>query len=160
MECLHRIHLPDRGAVPCGRCVNCRKNKRQSWVYRLQAEADECPFSLFVTLTYDDEHIPTAMIGEDLFKTTVGVVSKRDIQLFMKRLRKKYDQYRLRYFLTSEYGSQGGRPHYHMILFGFPLLVSMVAIFSPSVGRMALCRLIRSLRKRSLTLRSTCMRKV
>ena len=75
MECLHRIHLPDRGAVPCGRCVNCRKNKRQSWVYRLQAEADEYPFSLFVTLTYDDEHIPTAIIGEDLFETTVGVVS-------------------------------------------------------------------------------------
>lgn len=106
--------------VPCGWCVNCRQNKRQSWVYRLQAEAKQYPLSLFVTLTYDDEHLPIARIGSDLFQTNVAVVSKRDVQLFMKRLRKKYEDYKFRYFVTSEYGSKGARPHYHMILFGFP----------------------------------------
>ena len=86
--------------VPCGWCVNCRQNKRQSWVYRLR-------------------------IGSDLFQTNVAVVSKRDVQLFMKRLRKKYEDYKMRYFVTSEYGAKNGRPHYHMILFGFPFTGKM-----------------------------------
>lgn len=119
-KCLHPISLPDVGTVPCGKCVNCRQNKRNSWVYRLECEARHYPLSLFVTLTYDDEHLPTARIGNDLFAQDVPVVSKRDVQLFMKRLRRKYEDMRFRYFVTSEYGTQNGRPHYHMILFGFP----------------------------------------
>lgn len=125
-KCLHPMYLASVEAkVPCGWCVNCRQNKRQSWVYRLQAEAKEYPLSLFVTLTYDDEHLPIERIGSDLFQTNVAVVSKRDVQLFMKRLRKKYEDYKMRYFVTSEYGAKNGRPHYHMILFGFPFTGKM-----------------------------------
>lgn len=106
-KCLHPMYLASVEAkVPCGWCVNCRQNKRQSWVYRLQAEAKEYPLSLFVTLTYDDEHLPIERIGSDLFQTNVAVVSKRDVQLFMKRLRKKYEDYKMRYFVTSEYGAK------------------------------------------------------
>ena len=119
-SCLRPFSLPGVGVVPCGRCPNCRTNKRQSWIYRLECEAKQYPLSLFVTLTYDDEHLPIERIGSDLFVEEVSVVSKRDVQLFMKRLRRKYEDYKIRYFLTSEYGTQGGRPHYHMILFGFP----------------------------------------
>lgn len=125
-KCLHPMYLASvESKVPCGWCVNCRQNKRQSWVYRLQAEAKEYPLSLFVTLTYDDEHLPIVRIGSDLFQTNVAVVSKRDVQLFMKRLRKKYEDYKMRYFVTSEYGAKNGRPHYHMILFGFPFTGKM-----------------------------------
>ena len=87
--------------------------------------SSEYPLSLFVTLTYDDEHLPIERIGSDLFQTNVAVVSKRDVQLFMKRLRKKYEDYKMRYFVTSEYGAKNGRPHYHMILFGFPFTGKM-----------------------------------
>lgn len=120
-KCLYPKYLKSaQSVIPCGKCVNCRQNKRQAWIYRLQMEAEGYPFSLFVTLTYDDEHLPVADIGSDLFSGHVAVVSKRDVQLFMKRLRRKYEDYKMRYFVTSEYGAQGGRPHYHMILFGFP----------------------------------------
>lgn len=119
-KCLHPFSLPGVGVVPCGRCPNCRSNKRQSWIYRLECEARQYPLSLFVTLTYDDEHLPMERIGSDLFAQEVPVVSKRDVQLFMKRLRRKYEDYKIRFFLTSEYGTENGRPHYHMILFGFP----------------------------------------
>lgn len=118
-SCLYPKYLKTvQSVIPCGKCVNCRMNKRTSWIYRLQQESSEYPFSLFVTLTYDDDHLPT--IDSGFFGERIGVVSKRDVQLFMKRLRKKYEDYKLRYFVTSEYGTQGGRPHYHMILFGFP----------------------------------------
>ena len=42
-------------------------------------------------------------------------VSKREVQLFCKRLRKLIP---FRYFFCGEYGEQYERPHYHAILFG------------------------------------------
>lgn len=62
----------------------------------------------FITLTYDEEHLP-----ED------GKVDKREIQLWMKRLRKKIDPIKVRYYAVGEYGEKKDRPHYHVMLFGF-----------------------------------------
>lgn len=61
----------------------------------------------FITLTYSPENVPEN-----------GSLNKRDIQLFMKRLRKKYRDKKIRYFQCGEYGGQLGRPHHHVILFG------------------------------------------
>lgn len=56
----------------------------------------------------------------------IGVVSVRDIQCFLKRLRSNidykfpqldYEAKRIRYFISSEYGPYSFRPHYHGILF-------------------------------------------
>lgn len=46
-------------AVPCGKCGACRKNRRASWTFRLTKEAKNSKNSFFVTLTYNDEEIPT-----------------------------------------------------------------------------------------------------
>ena len=56
-KCLHPMYLASVEAkVPCGWCVNCRQNKRQSWVYRLQAEAKEYPLSqMFIIISKSDE---------------------------------------------------------------------------------------------------------
>lgn len=67
--------------------------------------------SIFATLTYDDHFIHYSKDG-------VASVSKRDAQLFIKRLRKNYPYY-LRYYLVGEYGTKTMRPHYHIILFNF-----------------------------------------
>lgn len=72
---------------------------------RIMHEAQMHDFSSFVTLTYDDEHLP---YGNSLYY--------RDYQLFMKRLRKKFRK--ARFFMCGEYGEQGGRPHFHACLFG------------------------------------------
>lgn len=97
--------------VPCGKCAACLTNRANQWTFRLEKELEnsENP-CYFVTLTYDDDHLPWT----DLSPT----VCRRDVQLFFKRLRKVVSS-RLRYFLTSEYGEEFGRPHYHMILFNF-----------------------------------------
>lgn len=65
--------------------------------------------SHFVTLTYDTKYIP---ITERGFMT----LNKRDVQLFMKRLR-KLQTTKLRYYAVGEYGTKTMRPHYHIILF-------------------------------------------
>lgn len=50
----------------------------------------------------------------------ISYVSKRDIQLFNKRVRKqlkKYTDERLRYYIVSEYGPKTFRAHYHGMFF-------------------------------------------
>lgn len=47
---------------------------------------------------------------------------KPDFQKFMKRLRKRMpEDLRLKYYCCGEYGSRNWRPHYHLLLFNFPL---------------------------------------
>ena len=108
--------------IPCGKCIGCRLAYSRMWADRCLAEATLHESSYFVTLTYNDDNLPdsinpeTGEIGQ--YKTLV----KRDMQLFMKRLRKnyKYDN-KIRFFLAGEYGSQTARPHYHALLFGLKL---------------------------------------
>ena len=94
--------------VPCGKCAACLMSRRRDWIVRLKKEADASFYSVFVTLTYDDEHLP------------VSGVSKEDVQAFFARLRdrlKKRYEIKVRYYLVSEYGPTTYRPHYHALLF-------------------------------------------
>lgn len=92
--------------VPCGQCIGCRLERSRQWAIRLTHEAQLHDRKCFVTLTYDDEHLPP---GRNL--------QKRDFQLFMKRLRKN-SGLKVRFYHCGEYGDTDGRPHYHAILFG------------------------------------------
>lgn len=91
--------------IPCGRCIGCRMDKRDAWAFRCMAEAQLHQDNAFVTLTYDDEHLPQ-----------YGSLVHRDWQLFAKRLRKRVGPFR--YFMCGEYGEQFGRPHFHALVFG------------------------------------------
>lgn len=73
-------------------------------MHESQLHNDNC----FITLTYDDEHLPSG-----------GSLVKSDFQKFMKLLR-YYDngENTIRYYHCGEYGEQFRRPHYHAILFG------------------------------------------
>lgn len=96
--------------VPCGQCLACRLTWAGDWAARCEKEAKLHEENCFITLTYGDEHLP---IGG----TTRSSLSKRDWQLFMKRLRKEYGD-GIRFFATGEYGDQNQRAHYHALLFG------------------------------------------
>lgn len=87
--------------------MGCRLEYARQWAMRLSHEKKLHEESCFLTLTYDDEHLP-----KDLS------LNKRDITLFMKRLRKRYPNKRIRYFQCGEYGEKNNRPHHHVILFG------------------------------------------
>lgn len=94
--------------VPCRKCLGCRLDRARDWSLRIQHESSMHQVSSFVTLTYDDEHLP-----RDLS------LNKRHVQLFMKSLRKSLDFPELKYFAAGEYGSTLGRPHYHLCIMGY-----------------------------------------
>lgn len=93
--------------LPCGQCSGCRLERARQWAVRCQYEAAMHRQNCFLTLTYDDDHLP-----ED------GSLRVDHFQDFMKRLRKRVPQ-RIRFFHCGEYGEQTFRPHYHALIFGF-----------------------------------------
>lgn len=92
-------------SVPCGKCLVCLQKLRAEWCFRLEMEHRYSTGALFVTLTYDEKHLRSDCN-----------LSKRDVQLFLKRLRKRHGP-GIRYFAVGEYGTRFGRPHYHILLF-------------------------------------------
>lgn len=114
--------------VPCGQCMGCRLARTMSWSVRMMHEAKMHDRSCFVTLTYDNEHVP-----KDLS------VDVTHLQKFFKDLRYHVKPKKIRYFASGEYGSideiqdpverikyiskygnaKLGRPHYHAIIFGY-----------------------------------------
>lgn len=113
MPCYHPIKVNKKGyvdlqvEVACGRCIGCRIDKARDWQIRLVHEASLHESSVFATLTYDDQHLPANRS-----------LVERDMQLFIKRLRKARKGALILYFYAAEYGEQTLRPHYHAIIFG------------------------------------------
>lgn len=91
--------------LPCGKCLGCKEDQAKDWTTRLYCESLGYERSAFLTITYDDDNYPLD-----------GKINKRDMQLFLKRLRNQGDK--LRYFICGEYGGITKRPHYHAIIFG------------------------------------------
>jgi len=91
--------------VPCGQCTGCRLERSRQWAIRCMHEAQLYDNNCFITLTYNDKHLPAG-------KTLVLA----DFQKFMKRLRKYFPQ-TIRFFHCGEYGDLNERPHYHACLF-------------------------------------------
>lgn len=91
--------------IPCGRCIGCRIARSREWALRCIHEAQMHEDNAFVTLTYSPEHLP--------FDNSLH---KIHVQCFLKRLRKVRS---FRYYYCGEYGSQGKRPHYHILFFGY-----------------------------------------
>lgn len=102
--------------VPCDKCVLCRDKKAKDWATRAMCESQySSSIPLFITLTYNDLCLPS------------NGVRKGAAQRFMKRLRVNLERYtkqksNIRYFLCSEYGSKTCRPHYHALIWNFPVL--------------------------------------
>jgi len=92
--------------VPCGKCMSCRVARTREWTVRLYHESGYWSKKCFITLTYDDEHMP-----ED------KGIHKRDLQLWLKRIRKETGK-EMKYYACGEYGERFDRPHYHVIAFG------------------------------------------
>nr|QJB20169.1 MAG: replication initiator protein [Microvirus sp.] len=110
-----RIKGDDAMRLSCGRCMACRLDYARQWAVRGEKERlltnGE---SYFITLTYKEE----ALGFNDL--------SVRELQLYVKRLRKAFAPRKIRYMACGEYGEKKGRAHYHLIVFGLPKLNDLV----------------------------------
>lgn len=176
--------------VPCGKCYACLNRKRSSLSLKLHLEESHSNYCYFLTLTYDNDHLPLFRLDDSdyvdyLIPTPIsdrlvsdGVTSYnlrhsndlkfvaddsvlirkskklytsiacynkqieiyqkthnrfvgygfgtfallyyRDVQLWLKRLRKKiFKDYgeKVRYYIIGEYGTESLRPHWHCLLF-------------------------------------------
>lgn len=90
--------------VPCGKCLGCKLDYARIWAERCTLEASQYTDNMFLTLTYDDDHVP-------------DICSKKDFQLFIKRLRNHFNDRNIRFFGCCERGSGTNRPHMHIIIF-------------------------------------------
>lgn len=103
-------------SLPCGACIGCHMDRSLQWSLRCRLEASSWTHNVFLTLTYDDKHLPEF---EDL--------DRKAPRLFVRYLRRHLrgveeapdgsGRRPIRYFGCGEYGERSGRPHYHLLLF-------------------------------------------
>lgn len=96
----------ERVQVRCGQCSGCREDHARFWAVRCMHEASLYEDNIFLTLTYDEEHVPYSL-------------DVSHFQGFVRELRRKFPEKKIRYFHCGEYGKELNRPHYHAILFNF-----------------------------------------
>lgn len=129
---------------PCRKCIPCLLARQKAWVSRLVEELRNHDYNYFVTLTYDDAHLPVDENGEMCF-------DKLHIMKLNKDMRKRFQQGKLRnpvetfilgspeflelpkglkfqYYVTSEYGPTTQRPHYHGVWYGLPESLPLVEV--------------------------------
>ena len=99
--------------IPCRQCTGCRSEYSRQWAMRIIHEASLYLHNSFITLTYNNAHLPGVKNHDDAF----GTLKISDFQKFMKRLRKRYSHTKIRFYHCGEYGEKQKRPHYHAVLF-------------------------------------------
>lgn len=92
--------------LPCGKCLGCKFDKAKDWATRVYCESLYHEKSCFLTLTYDDYHLPK---NQD--------INKENVLDFIKKLRNRGEA--VRYFGCGERGESTSRIHAHLILFGY-----------------------------------------
>lgn len=97
----------ERLSLPCGKCVGCRLAYSKGWAIRCLHEAQMWADNCFVTLTFDDDHLPAD-----------SCLSKSHVSEFMRELRRVSGP-GVRFFSAGEYGGKFGRPHYHILIFNY-----------------------------------------
>ena len=115
-------HLGDKGInflhnthnayieVPCGKCKQCIAMRQYFMLQRVQMESLRSDL-FFVTLTYDNKHLPYINIGE----YNLPYADINHVQNLFKRLRVNTN-INYRYMFVTEYGTIKHRPHLHGII--------------------------------------------
>lgn len=97
----------DALTLPCGQCMGCRLERSRQWAVRCVHESKMHADNCFITLTYSDDFLPEN-----------GNLHYPHFQLFMRYLRRRFSDVKVRFYMCGEYGTTSGRAHYHACLFG------------------------------------------
>lgn len=137
MSCKYPKFRKSAGCVvACGNCTPCMLKKQRQKASRVLLEGRANPSApvLFVSLTYDDAHLPTRCIRREtdpedktqkitrFYECPTGTLDPSHVVNFLKRLRyhaAKKD-FKIRAVYAGEYGDEKKRPHYHLIIWGLP----------------------------------------
>lgn len=134
--------------IPCRNCYACKLSYSAEWATRIVYECSLHTHNYFITLTYDDTHLPVAEsvdIPEKIWNKkeqkydikwhhgendgseicNQGTVYEQHILKFLHDLRQDLHRHKnhtgVKVFYAAEYGTEHGRPHYHLILMNCPL---------------------------------------
>lgn len=148
-QCINTLKIKDvEFPVRCGKCLPCKKRRRNEWSLRLEHEYLFSDSAFFITLTYEDKHLPyhywqnkyiheTNPISKkkkvikrwkEKVYTDKPTLNRKDVQDYLKRIRHAQTKFykgkavipkNIRYYACAEYGEKTHRPHYHIILFNF-----------------------------------------
>lgn len=98
MPCFHpwkpdaALGFPPTLRLPCGQCTGCRLKRSAEWATRCMHEAKTHTHNCWLTLTYDDEHLPrkywTGLTDKHGKRLYSGSLDKSDVQRFVRSLRK------------------------------------------------------------------------
>ena len=92
--------------VSCGCCPSCVLRRSAVQTNLLTAYSAQFRYVYFVTLTYAPDFLPEG-----------GTLVRKHVQDFLKRLRDRFSDQKIRVFYCGEYGENFSRPHYHLCLF-------------------------------------------
>lgn len=102
------INVQDPVTWPCGKCIGCHARRAQEWGIRGMHEAHMHERNSFLTLTYNPHTLPKD-----------GSLKPDHLRDFIKRMRDRIDPVKIKYLACGEYGPKGGRPHYHLCIYGY-----------------------------------------
>ncbi|AYP28850.1 MAG: putative replication initiation protein [Microviridae sp.] len=106
----------------CGRCIECRKQKKSEWIMRLSEEVRNDSSCQFVTLTFNDEafgilrkkmHIWSVEPSNEELHQMVTYAVRR----FLENIRHETGK-SVKHWLITEKGEDFGRIHLHGIIWG------------------------------------------
>lgn len=101
--------------IGCGECIECRRQKRNEWLLRIEEErknnSNKC---IYTTFTFSDEALKE--LSEAAGTKEVNAVAKLAVRRFLERWRKKYKT-SVKHFFVTELGEKEGRIHLHGFLF-------------------------------------------
>lgn len=94
--------------IGCGRCMECRKQKANSWQTRLQEDIKSHRNGKFITLTFSNENIAhlAKHCGQLTGYELDNAIATLAVRRFLERWRKQYKK-SLRHWLVTELGHNG-----------------------------------------------------
>lgn len=102
---------------PCRKCLPCRLNQSREKGIRSWHESKMHEDSIFLTLTYDDEHLESSKLiyshWQDFLK------SLRETRTRHCATKEQLHAVRIPSMVTGEYGELNKRPHWHALLFNY-----------------------------------------
>lgn len=112
-----KAKLKGLDSFECGHCPECLQKKSRLWALRTSMEA-RVNYGCMITLTYDTYKVVNGKETSEENPINPNLeLNKKHCQDFIKRLRSRFPNNKIKYLLTAERGKKG-RAHYHALLFG------------------------------------------
>lgn len=133
-------HYIEYQQIPCGNCMPCRLNYSKQWAIRSVLESTLWDENWFITFTYNEEHLPRWEYFEDNkgftwtddTGTWNGHLQDKDMTKLLKDVREywrtHFNHTGIRFYYCGEYGTLL-RPHYHALMFNFPINPSLLKYY-------------------------------